>query len=411
MPVSRKRKKARKPAPAKRVQNHIVSVPAPQPALIDELLTARSELDAGRRVAAAGPARDLVAGIAEFAPGRTGAEVEDELCVRLGPLLAEMEGRTGVEDYISADLFAEVLLGVVIEQATEGTLGHAVLAAVAGIVPWTPRLVEVPPQFPGGENLLADRPLAGEVLWTRDAYGSRVGVLAPFDAEGTVRWYLWDVDACTFKPFTVHSGFYANPEAALDAWRAGVGATTAAGAQWSPADIATIGDVVPQFEGPLRFGGEHAAQFAEYYRARRLAGTLLELDGSGVTTNPPVGRETAAREFADYLTGRGIVAADDVGDVAEALAESWGDAESDTFFATCSPHRVAAMTVHIREYYDDEFGPTVLTAMPAWVDWLGERLGTPAELIERCRPYAHGEWHPGLGTDQRRPDYQARLIE
>jgi hypothetical protein len=49
--------------------------------------------------------------------------------------------------------------------------------------------------------------VTGNVRWAQDRYGSRFAVIAPF----TAGWYLWDVDACTFRAFTVHSGYYDSP--------------------------------------------------------------------------------------------------------------------------------------------------------------------------------------------------------
>jgi hypothetical protein len=42
---------------------------------------------------------------------------------------------------------------------------------------------------------------------------------------------------------------------------------------------------------------------------------------------------------------------------------------------------------------------------------LAERNGTPAELAERCRPYALGETHADVGADNSRPIMTARVIE
>lgn len=75
------------------------------------------------------------------------------------------------------------------------------------------------------------------MLWARDAYGSRFAIAAQV---ATDRWYLWDVDTCGFKTFTVHSGVYPTAEAALAEWRAGVGDLAAGSAVLTPADDAEL---------------------------------------------------------------------------------------------------------------------------------------------------------------------------
>src|SRR5262249_12297830 len=107
-----------------------------------------------------------------------------------------------------------------------------VLTAMAGIVPFplsatAAEAIEYLRGLPGG-HVLPKTPhgptVPGQVLWTRDAYGSRFGVTAVFSSpHGPDRWYLWDIDACGHQAFTVHSAYYPTAEQALAAWQAGVG--------------------------------------------------------------------------------------------------------------------------------------------------------------------------------------------
>lgn len=86
---------------------------------------------------------------------------------------------------------------------------------------------------------------------------------------GRDRWYLWDVDACGYRPFAVHSGYYATQEQALAAWRAGLG-PMAAEAVLEPVDNPSLlAELLDPDEGVTRAGGESAEQFAEYCRGAR----------------------------------------------------------------------------------------------------------------------------------------------
>jgi hypothetical protein len=80
-------------------------------------------------------------------------------------------------------------------------------------------------------------------------------------------------------------------------------------------------------------------------------------------------------------------------------------------YSTCSPHRVALTVLHLRNYYLDDFAAQLIALLPDWICWLAERNGNRAELVERCRPYALGEPHLDVGTDDSRPNYMARVIE
>jgi hypothetical protein len=95
-------------------------------------------------------------------------------------------------------------------------------------------------------KLLADRGLAsgtghpaggwraaGDPLITRDAYGSRFLVVAPFGYDGAAsdHWYAWDIDACWILT-VVGAGVFATAQDALAEWQRAVG--PAAGTELSP---------------------------------------------------------------------------------------------------------------------------------------------------------------------------------
>jgi hypothetical protein len=96
---------------------------------------------------------------------------------------------------------------------------------------------------------------------------------------------------------------------------------------------------------------------------------------------------------------------------AEELARSWQFGARRALYHTCSPHRVALLVPHLRNYYQADFAAELVELLPEWTTWLAARNGTPLELAERCRPYALGESYPGLTYDRTGPDPQARLIE
>ena len=96
-------------------------------------------------------------------------------------------------------------------------------------------------------KLLADRGLksgvgcpagcsrpAGEPLVARDAYGSRLLLMAPFSYDGGApdHWYAWDIDLCWIAA-VVGAGVFASTEDGLREWRDAVG-PPASGAALSP---------------------------------------------------------------------------------------------------------------------------------------------------------------------------------
>jgi hypothetical protein len=275
---------------------------------------------------------------------------------------------------------------------------------------------------PGGERLPqtpTGPTTTGPVLWTRDAYGSRFGVAAPFrTADGPDRWYLWDIDGCGHDTFTVHSRYHATPAEALTDWQAGVGAPAADGTVFTPVDDPWLLDeLMPREQGMLRPGGENVEQLAEYHRSKRLAEAVLDAiePAHPHRTSAPsdLGRTTAADAFAAWLQehrpDRSRPA--DLEALVTELADSWHIGESGHLYHTCSPHRVALAVEHIRGYYQDDFAADLIALLPDWTEWLAERNATPAHLADRCRPYANGEPHEAVNADDGRSDYLARIAE
>jgi hypothetical protein len=224
-----------------------------------------------------------------------------------------------------------------------------------------------------------------------------------------------DIDACGHQAFTVHSAYYPTLEQALAAWQTGVGPLTASETAFTPVDDPSLlADLMPAEEGFLWAGGENAAQFAEYHRSKRLAETAIRaVEESHPAQRADLDAAAAATQFAAWLRARrpGQPQPADLDELITELAGSWSFGGPAAAYPTCSPHRVALCVLHLRNYYQDHFAAQLVGLLPDWADWLAAHNGTAPELAERCRPYALGEPHADVGSDDSRPNYLARVTE
>lgn len=442
VPVSRKRKKkSGKPGKSGRSpKRSTVDLRGPQTLARDrELADAwrgfaafQQQVDEWKASRAASMATDLVTDLVTMVADQPDVIVEDVLCERLGTLLS------GAQQAPQDERVRPQHLGEAMVEAAETAVTAALAATTTETDAWRASwrvltaLVCVLP-YPFGEvvdetitrlcdtasgRVVPQGPtVAGQLLWTRDRYGSRFAVVAPIStADLPVRWYLWDIDACVHQPFTVHSGFYPTPEAALADWQAGVGQVAAAGTSLTEVDDPRLlADLMPQAEGFLYGNGEGVEQFAEYYRSRRLGEVVMRaLPRRRPQPGPGVDAGILAVEFAAWLRARDTSEQklpEELDELAGELAESWCLNEIDALHATCSPHRVALCVLHMRNFYLDEYAGELLALLPEWTRWLAERNATAAELADRCLPYAHGQPHQQVGEDHSRPNYLARVIE
>jgi hypothetical protein len=396
----------------------------------------RDRIDTQRNSRAATMATDLVADLARAVADRPDIVMTDALCERLGALLTD-DQRSLPDDRVGPHQLAEATLAAAeasVVAALRATSERAdawrgpwrVLSAVAAVLPdpyadGVDEAVARLQALPAGRMLPALPPgpeVTGQVLWTSDRYGSRFAVTAPITtAEGPVRWYLWDVDACGHEAFTVHSGFYPSSAAAMTNWQTAVGRTAAAGTVLAPVDdprlLATLLPIETGFRRP---GGENGEQIAEYHRSKRLAEAVKRAlprskapsDVGGLTA------ATAAVEFAAWLRDRASSRSEPpeiLDELVEELADSWNLNHIDAVYATCSPHRVALCVLHMRNYYIDDYADQLVALLPDWTRWLTTRNATAPELADRCLPYAHGRPHPQLGDDDTEVDYLARVVE
>jgi len=432
MPVSRKRK-SRKPKPARkqptagRITQPDPGAPAPREAAGARagLLERLQRPDTHRATLAAEVAKPIAVELIAQAPHRTDEELEQILCEGVGAALWQMEEFPGKEPTPEAvgmavlNAAAEAVRSA-LDTAADVSTSWRALSAVVGILPHPVReeadeVVRALVDGPGRPLPLrapAERELTGPALWTRDAYGSRFAIVAPFrTSDGGQWWYLWDIDACGHQAVTAHSAFYLSPEEALASWRDGVGQTAAGAAAFTPVDDpALAAGVLLRADGILRLGGENEAQLAEYLRSRRLAQSVVASLGPLQIQSSDLNVENADREFAAWLR-RHRTPPDDLRELAFELAVSWSVDAPEALYGTCSPHRVALIVPHVLRHYPDEFADEVLDLLPDWIDWLAERNGTPAELADRCLPYASGERYPGLIGTGRLSDDHARVAE
>jgi len=396
----------------------------------------RERVSAERRTRAAAAAADLVTDLVTVVANQPDVIVEDALCTRLGTVLSEAE-EAPLDDRPGPGDLAPALVTAA-KKAVETTIGDAdawrapwqVLAAVATILPYpysetaadaitrlrntmrdTTGRRTLPPVPSGPE-------VTGPVRWTRDRYGSRFAVTAPITTDDQPeRWYLWDIDTCGHQAFTVHSGYYPTPETALTAWQTGVGPTAAADTGLTPVDDPwLLAELLPAEEGLLRAGGENTEQFAEYHRSKRLAEAVKHTTRRrGTPPDRGLNAATAAVEFATWLRDRATdqqELPEDLNEIAAELTDSWCINNIDAVFTACSPHRVALFVRHVHGFYVNDFADQLVTLLPDWIRWLAARTAIPAELAERCQPYAQGQPHPQTMRDNSiEPDYLARVIE
>src|ERR1035441_1424191 len=219
-------------------------------------------------------------------------------------------------------------------------------------------------------RLLADRALepgagrpaggsrpAGEPLAARDAYGSRLVLMAPFSYDGGApdHWYAWDIDLCWIAVI-VGAGVFASAQDALREWRDAAG-PAACGAALSPCAAGmTARLLAPCLQtgvlADMLQGLEPRELIREYYRLRRRARDLTGSADTGADSSP-----FDAGHLDDAFLGWYAARHDDVPEaVAEAtgtILSEWGPHENpdERSFYACSPHRIEMAAHLISEGY------------------------------------------------------------
>lgn|GEM_PF-2116239 len=436
VPVSRKRKKK---SPSGRRSSGRPGGPIPNRATqsnpLRELFEYRHRLDEHRAALAADSAGPMVDSLITAAPGWSDDELEDDFCVRFGAAMTQYEGGA-LEDMVNPDDFVRAVLSALdgrLHEPEDSGSGVAaarrLLAVVAGVLPEplsvsARDLVAEHLDDAAAQRATRGRAVTSPARWARNSYSTRWAVVAPFtSADGSPRWYLWDVDACGYEVVTVHSGFHSSAETALAEWRQAVG-PSAAEATLTPVDDAETLDALLTGEVEcVRPGGENQAQYSEFLRSRRLSRTVRQAAGwSRGRTLARLSADTAAERFArrlrrigyqDRPTGdesdQGPAGA---GALAAEMAESWSPREHPSLYPYCSPHKVAAAVSHLRGFYRDDFATQLIAVLPEWIRFLSEDTGMTADLTERCLAYASGESRfPGLLDEYGQPNLMARVAE
>ncbi|WP_433612650.1 hypothetical protein ACQP2P_01915 [Dactylosporangium sp. CA-139114] len=437
MPVSRKRKKKSQSGGRSSRQSMVSPRGGSAGAgVFGELFEYRRKLAEHRTALAGDAARALIDALIASAPTRSDDDLEDDLCIRFGAAMAHFE-RGSVEDIVNPEDFVGAVLSALDERfhtpaeaSTDIAVLQRLLTVVAGVLPFplsesASDLISAHLDAPTAKLAARGRAVTGPVLWARDVYGSRWAVVAPFTSDaGPDRWYLWDVDTCGYEVLTVHSGFHASAESAVAAWRESVGQVAAGGAVLTAVDDSeTLDALLPGEVEGIRIGGEDEEQYAEFLRSRRLARTarkaVRRMRGPAfvrLTATDAKAQFTQRLRQLDYHGGI-IGEGDDAGPVdpdelAGELAESWSPRDHPTLYPFCSPHKVAAAVLHLRDFYQEDFAAELVALLPEWIRFLAEHTAMPAEWTDRCLAYASGELQfPGILDDRGRSNPMARLAE
>jgi hypothetical protein len=409
----------------------------------------RRRLDRQRMDLAARDAEPIVASL--VAADGSVSWTEDELCRRLGRTLAGQDaasdarreaGAAEILDTYSPDQLLDAVTDVTVRAAFQAVTATdepqsrngtwRLLLALARITPHPAAqgavktvtdLRERTASLPEGSITAAPTSTA---LWCRDAYGTRFAITAPFAAaDGPDQWYLWDIDACGSDALTVGAGYFPDADQALASWLAAVGPVATSGCRLEPvSDPHLAARLLPDLAGFFHPGGESEGQYAEFHRCRRLAQELRRsdfLDGSTATAGTPaltqpIGKDAWIAEFAawraEFRPGHNAVPdnfpVEEEGeepptedDIYRELVGSWFISEFPELAHACSPHRIALLAAHIRDFYTSDFALVVLSLVPDLAAWLTERSGLSAEVGGRTRAYADGTAVPDVDLGYR----------
>src|ERR1022692_3982942 len=226
---------------------------------------------------------------------------------------------------------------------------------------------------------------AGEPLAARDAYGSRLLLMAPFSYDGGApdHWYAWDIDLCWIA-VVVGAGVFATAEDALREWRDAVGAAASDAALSPCAAGMTARLLAPCLQtgvlADMLQGLEPRELIREYYRLRRRARDLTGSADTGADSSP-----FDAGHLDDAFLGWYAARHDDVPEaVAEAtgtILSAWGPHEhpDERSFYACSPHRIEMAAHLIREGYFAGYANPALRLLPEWTQWCIEQSGPNAD--------------------------------
>jgi len=235
---------------------------------------------------------------------------------------------------------------------------------------------------------------AGEPLAARDAYGSRLLLMAPFSYDGGApdHWYAWDIDLCWIA-VVVGAGVFASAEDALGEWRDAVG-PAASGAALSPCAAGmTARLLAPCLQtgvlADMLQGLEPRELIREHYRLRRRARDLTGSADTGAGSSPfDAGHPDDA--FLGWYAARHDDVPEAVAEATGTILSEWGPPENpdERSFYACSPHRIEMAAHLIREGYFADYATPALRLLPEWTEWCIEQSGLSGDAAARSREAA-----------------------
>jgi hypothetical protein len=264
---------------------------------------------------------------------------------------------------------------------------------------------------PTGEAVTAADPaqLAGEPVFARDAYGSRILLTAPFGyvQDEPDHWYAWDIDVCGHD-VVVGAGVFGSAKEALQEWRDAVG-TAASGAvlaacpeQAIPVLLDSCLDARPYADAVD--GGEARELVRELHRMRQRAHALAW--HTDFSAGDPYDYGPDYHAFQAWYAGRHDAVPEDFGDTVAAVISDWGPREypdAESFYA-CSPHRIKNTAILLRDQYIPEYANAALLVLPEWVEWCMSRVGLDEIFGTRSQAAARAESMTLAGDDTARAD-------
>jgi len=253
-------------------------------------------------------------------------------------------------------------------------------------------------QQPDWLRQLARIRATGEVWEMRDAYGTRIALIAGFSyPDGVDRSvFLFDIDACGFIEI-VHAGVFDDVQQAATAWRARVGDTAESA---RPERVETAERLFclahcDSGEEMLR-GSESRTVLDNWFRARRRIHDLadaLRRRGMSLPAARSLYHDLDTDPMVEAFTGWYVRrhGAEPDPEVVGALAEEWMEGALPDTWYSASPHRVAFQLTLINDWIPDN--PITVAAkalLPEWVRWHGEQAGLPEHLVDRGVAVAAG---------------------
>ncbi|WP_261576119.1 hypothetical protein [Frankia gtarii] len=246
---------------------------------------------------------------------------------------------------------------------------------------------------------LAEVAATGEVWQLRDAYGSRLAVIAGFAYPGGTdpSLFLFDVDACG-AIMVVNSGCYDDVAQAAAAWRAFAG-ESADGTEPQRVETAQelLGLLHAERDELFVVGDESDSALDNWFRAMRRFYDLAEaLDQRGLplpvaeSLFGKIDETPSAEAFTAWYTAHHGQPPDDA-EAVEVLAHEWLEGCLPGAQHAASPHRVRYFRELMSDWIDDSITVVAKTLLPDWVRWNCEQAGVSEHLTALSVGAAEGE--------------------